>query len=448
MPGLPSNPKSKPSPPHGVRGNDPGKPGILRRKAWALVAGGLAASGSLGLFGASSTIPGDFAVATNRADATSRGFVWSVHQLEPPERESSIARAEEQLAGSLGGNLANPAARGPAVDPGIPGTGPDLPLTFQIPTVINLDIDGVPRGSMAGDRMVPGLPGLTGRTDNVAASVGAWLGLEAGVPYTVVVNSDDGFRFLLGGTTPEDQFGRQIGRFDGPRGPAESIMEFSVPATGLYAARLLWVQGGGGGSLEFFQRRGGTNVPINDLALNGIPAFRGIVGPTLAYAASVIPAPDDPSAPFDQGLRIELVDGSGSNVVDPSSIVLMLDGVLLIPTVTKTGGRTRILARQRVLFESGTTHSASLSYTAGGNYRRGWSFRVVSYPTLPPSLNSTPSRARRDSGGPSSRTLRTPGPKAPAPSRPWPASCLLAGARSRIWPTRAPSDRRSGRVRI
>ena len=115
--------------------------------------------------------------------------------------------------------------------------------------------------------------------DNIAAEALTYLLLPAGTN-AVGVNSDDGFRLTLGGASPEDKFGLDVGHFNGGRGSSDTIFQVVVQQAGLYAVRLLYENGGGDANVEFFtilDGVGGTNkVLVNDIPNGGIPAYRAV----------------------------------------------------------------------------------------------------------------------------------------------------------------------------
>ena len=148
-------------------------------------------------------IPALHALPASVADTALPGFVWRVHQVESSQPDST-ARAEDQIAGLLGENVADPAAQGVAISLGTPGTSAQEPISFEIGTVINLnETGGLNSGSFANDDQMPGIPGTTGSKDNIAAEVLAWLELPVGI-ITMGVNSDDGFKMTIGGADPRD----------------------------------------------------------------------------------------------------------------------------------------------------------------------------------------------------------------------------------------------------
>jgi hypothetical protein len=133
-----------------------------------------------------SVLPEEAWSAANSVDSTKPGFKVRVHQIDQvgtttlPNR---ITRAEQQLAGIIGPNVA------------------DLSLAqngvFSVPTVINWNQDFDDIGSFPNDTQIPGIPGnaTPGReTDNIAAEIITYVVFPAAGYYRMGVNSDDGFK--------------------------------------------------------------------------------------------------------------------------------------------------------------------------------------------------------------------------------------------------------------
>jgi hypothetical protein len=92
-------------------------------------------------------------------------------------------------------------------------------------------------------------------------------------PWTFGVNSDDGFRLVIGSF--------QIA-FPSPRGPADTLGTFNVPAAGDYPLRLVFYERGGGSGLELFAAPGdratwdATNFRLVGDTANGGLAVRSV----------------------------------------------------------------------------------------------------------------------------------------------------------------------------
>ncbi|UCD51229.1 MAG: hypothetical protein JSW27_01090 [Phycisphaerales bacterium] len=311
------------------------------------------------------------------------GFLWRVHQVASGQPDT-IARAEAQLAGELGENIADPAAIGVALGEGMLPELPGGPLTFEIDSVINLNQFGeLSEGSFPNDGQMPGIPGLTGSDDNIAAEVLAWLDLPEG-RITMGVNSDDGFRLEIGGAGFGDRFAINVGEFDGGRAPTDSIFSFVVRKAGLYPARLIWEEGLWGAALEWFTiREDGAKVLVNDLENGGIAAYRAISGAPRAVAEKVVPQPYAVSVPRDTAIEVHLREGAFP--VHTDSIRLDLDGNPVEPAVHKLGDVIQVKFQLPDRLDLNSIHRATLSFIDRVAVVRHWEFGPppIADPLLP-----------------------------------------------------------------
>ncbi len=357
-------------------------------KAWALA---IATALSVGVASAQVvTVPSTYVLPVATADTTQPGFTWRVSEVASGE-PNQLSWAEAQLAGTHGANLADPSAVGVDGVTGVVSSDPYAPITFTIAGSVNISkTAGTSTGYFTPDDQMPGLPGTTGLTDNIAADLLTYLELPAGQT-TFVVTSDDGFRLTIGGAAPQDLFGPSAvnaGQFDGGRGAADTVFTVSVAKAGLYAARVLYENGGGDANLEFASlvvSGGVTNrVLVNDTANGGIPAFRAITtGAAGSYATSLLPVPGEGSASPVPTIAATLLDGP--TPVDKTKITLALDGVVVTPTITKVGKVTTVSYTVPALLPSNTTHTNTLSFVDGTKpISINWSFTTTGYVPLPP----------------------------------------------------------------
>jgi hypothetical protein len=196
-----------------------------------------------------------------------RGLTFfSVQGPEDPILANTIQRAEEQLAGvyTNSGVL-------------VPTESQALTIILSVNHTVRQDeiVQDIKSGHFGDDQLVPG---LGGHTNNIATEVVAYLALNRG-SYRFGVNSDDGFR-LTAGRQPADT-NLVLGQFDGTREASDTQFDFLVEVNGVYAFRLLWEQGTGDGSVEWFSvdRLTGARTLINDTTMPGaILAFRQVAG--------------------------------------------------------------------------------------------------------------------------------------------------------------------------
>lgn len=211
-------------------------------------------------------------------NASVPGFVWRMHQNEA-NQDTTVQKALNALSGALGlANLADPNVQGPASGPGTPANPGNGTMTFNIPTVINVaQLAGTTFGSFTPDEQMPGIPGTSSSDNGIAVEITAFIQLGSGF-YTMVVNSDDGFRTTAGflNDTP-----LTLGILDAGRGAADSVFNFAVQETGVYAFRTIYFEGGGDASIEWLMiKPDGSRVLINDVANGGPAAFQQGTIPT------------------------------------------------------------------------------------------------------------------------------------------------------------------------
>lgn len=300
------------------------------------------------------------------ADTTKPGFIWNVHQ-NPSLTANNNHRPLQQLAGLLGQNFADPNATGIAAGPGVAGANNRLPVRFEIPTVINLDQEGLSFGEIQPDDQMPGIPGTSeaNPTDGIAGEIITFLELPAG-KHTLIVNSDDGFR-TTAGLNMHDAFQAQVaGEFSGGRGAADTPITVFVQEAGVYGFRTVWEEGSGDGNVEWKQQKAdGTRVLLNDTANGGFKAYRASTTALPAAVTAVFPAPGASTVVAPSTVEASLLDGATQ--VDTSSITLKLNGADAAVTATKTAGHTRVIHTGSL--RGGTEYTAELTYTAGSTPR-------------------------------------------------------------------------------
>lgn len=311
------------------------------------------------------------------ADTTKRGFIFNVHQNEAFTANDNI-RPLNQLSGSLGENLADPAAQGIAIATGTPGANNRLPIRFEIDSVINLSqVGGDMTGNIQPDDQMPGIPGTTGSDDGIAAEILTYLDLPAG-KHTLIVNSDDAFRTTAGRV--DDVFlAQQAGELTAA---GEASYTVFVQEAGVYAFRTVWEEGGGSANIEWLSLKpDNTKVLLNDTANGGIRAYRTVTDQALAAVTEAVPAPGATAVAFDSPIRVSIKDGQSA--VDAASVKLAVDGAPISVTPTKTGNLTTFEYKPASFWAPGSQHTATLSFTAGATSRtNSWQFTVVNYALL------------------------------------------------------------------
>jgi hypothetical protein len=356
----------------------------------------------------------DMAVPSNEVNLSNTGFRARIHQAQRdvrwpgPTLPTTIARAETQLAG----RLLNPETGEPF--PNLVYTlDPDYNAadgTFS-QDIINWNQEagiggtGATTGSFPNDDPIPGIPGDDATNlDNVAAEIVAYLDLKAGV-HQLGVNSDDGFKATAGHRNPRDPGGILLAQFDGGRGATDSLFYVQVEADGLYPVRLLWFEGGGGASVEFFSvhQATGQKILINDLSNPN--AIRAYATPTVARPfASVFPISGSVNVPGSAPITVRFFNQTAT--VNQGSIQLQVNGQTVAHTATAAPGGLTVSYQPAAYWDSGATYNVALSYTDTGSPARTvttqWQFTVQSYadlPVIPASFAVAPGTVDLNSSG-------------------------------------------------
>ncbi|MHC1765747.1 MAG: sugar-binding protein [Verrucomicrobiia bacterium] len=313
-------------------------------------------------------------------DTSKRGFIWRVHQNSAFQANNS-SRPLEQLAGLLGRNYADPNAQGIAIGPGTAGANNQLPIQFEIDSTINMSPNGGGAfGDFPDDAPMPGVPGTdpNATEDGIAGEAITFIELPVG-KHTFAMRSDDGFRTTAGNIA--DAFQAQTAA-DSAGAVATMVFNVYVKDAGVYAFRTVWEEGGGDAYLEWASvLPDGTKVLLNDTANGGLKAYRAITSPTPTAVSFVSPRPGQTAVEFDAPVVVMLQDGA--TAVDAASVKLTLDGAQVTAQATKSGNVTTLRYQPSTYFPSGSAHTASLTFAAGGTTRtETWTFTTISYPTL------------------------------------------------------------------
>jgi hypothetical protein len=220
------------------------------------------------------TLPSNYANPSGSASAP--GFTYRTVAAPPgtPQLANTLARAKAQLDGTL----IDPLTGMPYENSAPPGPNPDG--SYNIDTVIDFDDDGVHSGNFTNDVTFPGLS--TGFNNSFATKASLYLNLPAGY-YRSGVNSDDGFEVSVG-IPAHGAFSSQtaLGLFDNGRGAADTLFDFLVQTSGIYRFQLIYFEGGGSASCEFFSVNlaTGEKILINNLANpNAIKSYRVLTLP-------------------------------------------------------------------------------------------------------------------------------------------------------------------------
>lgn len=206
-------------------------------------------------------------LATAPGTGTQPGLRWRTHQLATG-RGTTIALAEQQLAGTLGATIHDTSGE----------TG-----GFFLVDYVNFDQAAGAAGNfsetatipnqMVPDLGLPGIPGTEGGNDNVAAEALTFVEIPAAGLYTMVVNSDDGFQVSAGTATSPKAI--VLGQFDAGRGSSDTEFYFRAEQPGVYFFRLLYFEGGGGANVEWFTvNNDGSRALLNGAQTGALKTFR------------------------------------------------------------------------------------------------------------------------------------------------------------------------------
>ncbi|MCC6232974.1 MAG: hypothetical protein IT580_10040, partial [Verrucomicrobiales bacterium] len=214
------------------------------------------------------TIPA--AISTALGTGADAGIRWKTHQLEAARPGGdNIAEVERQLAGTLGASVHDT-------------TGQTAAGYFEVPYVNfeqtptdagNFNASATDATLAVGDELIPGIPGTTGGTDFIAAEALAYVEIPTTGVYQMVVNSDDGFQVSAGVSTNTTY--KVLGKFDAGRGAADTAFFFRAEQPGIYLFRLLYFEGGGGASVEWFTVNGdGSRALVNGTQTGALKSFK------------------------------------------------------------------------------------------------------------------------------------------------------------------------------
>ena len=330
-------------------------------------------------------VPGSLALPASAVNTGNKGFlVKTVQQANGESMGNDTYRGQTHIAGLIGTpNVADLSLF----------TGPQ---GYYVETgVINYNQDAVSSGFFPDDPGVPGIPGTTSNTDNFAQEILTVLDLKAGF-YCFNVNSDDGFRLDIGNPGEAFTFPLVVGEFSGGRGNGGDIAAgttffFEVKADGLYPARLVWYEGGGGANVEFSARQfdpvtgdllsgtlinadGGIKAYQYPLASKGVPFVRSFAPARTGRSSGVSPF----RAGTDAAITALVSQGTGP-ALSTANVSVLVDGVAATPTVTTVDGiATVTVAAPAGGWGGGTTHKVDLTVI---DRTVSWTFGVANLRT-------------------------------------------------------------------
>lgn len=332
-------------------------------------------------------VASSLALPANAVNTANRGFLVKVVQQGNGESMGADTyRGLVHVAGLIGT---------PNVADSTPFTGPN---GYYVESgVINYNQDAASTGVFPDDAGVPGIPG-TGAdgnpsTDNFSTEILTVLDLQPGV-YAFNVNSDDGFVFTFGNPAEAFTLPTTVGEFSGGRGNGGGLNDgttfyFQVTQAGLYPARLVWYEGGGGANCEFSARQFDpvTGVIRSGNLINaegGIRAYQyPIASAGAPYVKSFAPARSgraSTATPYragtDAAVKVVIAHGVGAA---PTGVTLTIDATNNVtPTITTAGNETTVSYTPAGGWAANSTHTAALTYSGR---TVSWSFGIGSLRT-------------------------------------------------------------------
>ncbi|MFM8880285.1 MAG: PA14 domain-containing protein, partial [Verrucomicrobiota bacterium] len=341
------------------------------------------------------TIPS--ALAVSGVDTSKKGFNIRTHQTARRDQPNTVARAEQQLAGLRGDNVADLGGftGGVFAETGVinysqPVSGSDA--TPGQNGAFSSSAGAVER--QIADNAIPGIPSASEfqpngdlYTDNIAAEITTYLQFPTAGVYTLTFNSDDGFRTTVGGNNKEVLSSLIVSEADYGKGASDINATVFVPAAGYYPFRTVWFEGGGGANLEWSAQRVAPSPTarylINDAAADAVKAFRATSAATPAAVSFIHPFRASggnyvPTVP----VVVSVVDGSTA----VSSFKLLVDGAEVSPTKASAGGVTTYTYKPAANFAPGS-HTAIVRFTAGAQqYDATNTFNILNAAKVPGSL--------------------------------------------------------------
>jgi hypothetical protein len=312
------------------------------------------------------TLPPAFAYPTNEAVAAAPGMRARIVQaFDYSVLANTAVRAEAQLAGTLIDpdttepflNLATPSTDNPD------GSYNQQRINWSVIAGTSAEVGNF-RDPEFPDELIPGLA----HNLNFTAEVLTYLELSPGRHF-MSVNSDDGF-VVYTGAHHRDALPVALGRFDGGRAPADTVFQFDVSEPGLYPFRLVYYQGTGDGSLEWFsvEPESGEKILLNDRTHpQGLRAWRQ-VSAERSYIVSLEPTPGQGNVEVDADVTITLQDAG--TLVQEGTVRMTINGQTVPAQATKAGGLTTVRYNPAQDFPGDTKHSVSLAYTDSASDER------------------------------------------------------------------------------
>ncbi|MBU6400096.1 MAG: hypothetical protein KGS61_07240 [Verrucomicrobia bacterium] len=342
-------------------------------------------------------LPVSFAQATGTVLTNAPGFRLRVSQIDSTAvgvlPGQNTAHAEAQLAGLL----ADPATG--ALYANIVPVGPLSDGSYPVTNVLNFSFDGTDQGNFtsANGYTESTIPGVSANGDNLAVECLTYLKLTPGY-YRFGVSSSDGFRVTVG-PDARSAFATQVGIFDTFRTTGDTTFDFVVQQAGFYYFRIVWFRhsdladnDSSMASFEFYTvTPTGQKILVNDTSNSqAVLAYQNSSAsypPYVRYAGPTAFISDYRGADFGMpSVQVQIPDGATATSA-PSDISLSVDGAKVTASVTNANGMTLATYTPGGLQLPRTTHTALLTFVAGGaTYTNTWQFNGLRNYVLPAPL--------------------------------------------------------------
>ena len=293
------------------------------------------------------TIPSSAAALAGSVNTNNSGFRVRVHQTHEAQSTASAQRAEQQLAGLLGANIADLSATNSAG-------------TFDA-EVINFEQNGGGAGDITGDVTFPGIPGIEGGDDNIALEAIGYLDLQPGV-YVIGGVADDSLRLSVG-TDPRDVTSLRLA--DTVLGRVQTTV--IVQAAGIYPLRVLYTESIAAANLEVWNVDAlGNKILLNDRPTPGsIPVYptRNVGFSTTPYLSYANPEPGQSNV--SPGTKIELRITDDGTTVNTATVKLSINGTMVtlpVGAVSKVGTVTTITYQPAFQLSANSPHTIKLEF--------------------------------------------------------------------------------------
>ena len=337
----------------------------------------------------------DASLAVTGVNLAQPGFALTTHQRDVG-LETTINRAELQLRGDLGPNLAAPIEN---IEEGTINYNQDAPA----------NAGNFNSGNGFEDKAIPGIDAFS-NSDNIAMEILTYLHFNTPGVYTLIFNSDDGFRTSVAKNRREQLNNLILSQFDAGRGASDTAVTLLIPTAGFYPVRSVWFEGGSGANLEWVvQRDGQPRALINDGTPASVKAYRAASSAVPPGVVFTNPTRNSGGATqADQPLVIDIADGSSATVTQ-GSIKLTLNGTQVSPTVSKSGTITTVSYKPSAPFPSGSTNNVSIAFgdSAGGSYTGAITYTIAAYATIPVSMRLPDAAVNKSNVGFLFKTLQT-----------------------------------------